>query len=219
MHQDVSGGSIYVGTGGVALTYLHIAQQVQRGFRYPTSSYLQKHTKRHALNLAKHFVKDAESVQSAKRVSFLEGYSGIMAMQAVVCHHTGDAEGEESSVKVRNWHACCRSSVAHVCTTSMKWQQECRIVHVRSRPCISLASSRKSDPSLFVTDARWWYGALAGAMCCDVGRRLKIYTPEVSQTCHGESVSCCMAEQGICTHCCGCRSTHKNVTPPMTSSG
>jgi len=32
-HRDVSGGGIYVGLGGVALTYLRMAQQVQRGFR------------------------------------------------------------------------------------------------------------------------------------------------------------------------------------------
>jgi hypothetical protein len=28
-HSDVSGGGIYVGLGGVALTYLRIAQQVR----------------------------------------------------------------------------------------------------------------------------------------------------------------------------------------------
>jgi hypothetical protein len=32
-HRDVAGGGIYVGLGGVALTYLRMAQQVQRGFR------------------------------------------------------------------------------------------------------------------------------------------------------------------------------------------
>lgn len=32
-HKDVSGGSIYVGVGGVALTYIKMAQQLQRGFR------------------------------------------------------------------------------------------------------------------------------------------------------------------------------------------
>lgn len=32
-HRDVSGGGIYVGLGGVGLTYLRMAQQVQRGFR------------------------------------------------------------------------------------------------------------------------------------------------------------------------------------------
>lgn len=31
-HQDVSGGGIYVGLAGVALTYLRMAQQLQRGF-------------------------------------------------------------------------------------------------------------------------------------------------------------------------------------------
>jgi hypothetical protein len=32
-HKDISGGGIYVGLGGVGLTYLRMAQQVQRGFK------------------------------------------------------------------------------------------------------------------------------------------------------------------------------------------
>lgn len=32
-HRDVSGGGMYVGVGGVGLTYLRMAQQLQRGFR------------------------------------------------------------------------------------------------------------------------------------------------------------------------------------------
>lgn len=37
-HRDVSGGGIYVGVGGVGLTYLRMAQQVQRGFRWVSRS-------------------------------------------------------------------------------------------------------------------------------------------------------------------------------------
>eukprot|EP00879_Flechtneria_rotunda_P018916 GHRR01019854.1.p1 GENE.GHRR01019854.1~~GHRR01019854.1.p1 ORF type:complete len:297 (+),score=90.35 GHRR01019854.1:3715-4605(+) len=89
-HQDVSGGSIYVGVAGVALTYLHIAQQVQRGVRFEHGAYLRKHDVPHCLNLADMFLTEAEKLMSNKRVTFLEGASGVLAAQAVLAHMQGN---------------------------------------------------------------------------------------------------------------------------------
>lgn len=89
-HQDVSGGGIYVGLGGVALTYLRIVQQVSRGFACQHSKYLQKHTKDRARILAEQFAADAEALLTSKRVTFLEGCSGPLALQAVLFGMSGD---------------------------------------------------------------------------------------------------------------------------------
>ncbi|GBF88577.1 hypothetical protein Rsub_01292 [Raphidocelis subcapitata] len=66
-HSDVSGGSIYVG----------------RGLSYAHGKYLKKHTRQHALGLAERFAADAEALLPARRVTFLEGRSGALAVQAV----------------------------------------------------------------------------------------------------------------------------------------
>jgi len=153
--MDVSGGSIYVGLGGIALTYLRIAQQVllgceargpgrrqgqvlapqtgasqnhhhhhhhhshhdhhpvntphntntphqgRRGFRYAHGRYLRKHAPDYALDLAEQFAGDAEALlPTARRVTFLEGYSGALALQAVVLSMRGDDESSRAKVRV-----------------------------------------------------------------------------------------------------------------------
>jgi hypothetical protein len=140
-HQDLEGGGIYVGTGGIGLMYYHLASrqwlaEAERSRRaealarsggdgtaatattttvppaapidVPTSQippYLAKHTPAHALLLAVHFARDGESVMPRRRssaasagggggrgggssgtgparVTFLEGYSGLLALEA-----------------------------------------------------------------------------------------------------------------------------------------
>jgi hypothetical protein len=151
-HTDVSGGGVYVGLGGVALTYLRIAQQVGgmneatsrqrrfkaksnsrqpiigapapphpstrslpaaprhhqragpqglRGHAYPHGKYLKKHTAPYALELADRFATDAEALLTVgKRVTFLEGYSGSLALQAVVRALLGDQDGSRAKLRV-----------------------------------------------------------------------------------------------------------------------
>ncbi|KAI8477471.1 MAG: Lanthionine synthetase C-like protein [Monoraphidium minutum] len=93
-HRDVSGGGVYVGLGGIALTYLRISQQVGRGFAYAHGAYLRKHTAAHALGLARQLAAAAEALlPEGKRVTFLEGYSGSLALRAAAAAAGGDAAG------------------------------------------------------------------------------------------------------------------------------
>lgn len=137
-HTDVSGGGAYVGLGGVALTYLRLAERVSappvlvllregtgavvlarycrcsvapyckrtaercknsffaknqaaRGVKFSESKYLAKHTFERALALADAFASDAAALlPERRRVTFLEGYSGALALASVVARLRGD---------------------------------------------------------------------------------------------------------------------------------
>lgn len=67
--------------------------------------YLQKHTRERALALAERFSADAEALLPARRVTFLEGRSGALAVQAVVAAMRGDDRGSRAKIQARP--ACC----------------------------------------------------------------------------------------------------------------
>lgn len=109
-HSDVSGGGVYVGLGGVALTYLRMAQRAQRGVAYAHSKYLKKHTWEHALALAESFAADAEALLPARRATFLEGLPGGLALAAAAAALRGD--GAACRAKVAELEAFGESSVS-----------------------------------------------------------------------------------------------------------
>lgn len=89
---------------------------MRRGYAYPHGRYLKKHTPEHALTLADGFATDAEALLPAgKRVTFLEGYSGALAMGAVIAAARGDAAASSERVQVharaRGGAAACRRTV------------------------------------------------------------------------------------------------------------
>eukprot|EP00775_Hariotina_reticulata_P009210 gene9210-9377_t len=90
VHKEVSGGGVYVGAAGIALVYLRMAQQLERGFKYAHGAYLKKHTVDQCLELAQQFLGEAEKLLGTKRVTFLEGFSGLLAAQALLAHMRGN---------------------------------------------------------------------------------------------------------------------------------
>lgn len=76
--------------------------QVRRGFRFAHGKYLRKHTPEHALELAEAFAADgAALIAPGRRVTFLEGYSGALALAAALAAARGDRAGAGAKLRVR----------------------------------------------------------------------------------------------------------------------
>lgn len=131
-HRDVAGGGIYVGLGGIALTYLRMAQQVQRGFSYAHGAYLRKHSVGHSLGIAAGLLAEADKLMASKRVTFLEGASGLLAAQALLAHMQGEHDTKDA--KIREVEALWQSRVCGVLP-----EGECELLYGRAGYLYSLA--------------------------------------------------------------------------------
>ncbi len=79
----------------------HMGQQLRRGVQYPHGvAYLNKHTPQTTLQLAAEFLVDAERVLPRRRVTFLEGYSGALALQAAMQKEAGDVQAATETLQV-----------------------------------------------------------------------------------------------------------------------
>jgi hypothetical protein len=81
---------------------------VKRGFTYEHGAYLKKHTPAHALGLAREFAAADEALLPAgRRVTFLEGYSGSLALRAALAAAGGDAAGGRALAEVGRRACAC----------------------------------------------------------------------------------------------------------------
>ncbi|CAD7698222.1 unnamed protein product [Ostreobium quekettii] len=96
-HSGVDGGTIYCGLGGIAMMHFHMAMQCRHGLR---GGRLEE---KELLSQALHWSTQAEGFVSARhrrhRVTFLEGYSGILALKAVIFHYMGSRDACEQCVR------------------------------------------------------------------------------------------------------------------------
>lgn len=173
-----------------------LRHQVQRGFQYEHAAYLRKHTPAHALGLAAQFAGEVEGMMAAgRRVTFLEGYSGSLALRAALARAAGDEAG-------------CRALVqASVCPA-----------------CQGLAfvlGLVKGPASLLLTRGGGHSNGLASPLTAKRAKPDRSWRPITGRSWRGcplASASCCTAAPATSTACCG-RTTswgQKQSAPPSS---